>query len=254
MTAERRLRSSWRRLGQSIDAFLQSVDSGPAQSIWPEIEIAPEENCFNVSLTHPIVLHGWPVRARTRRSWRLVIAVDAHFSVGKDDPAELLGYGTRVSYFGTKQPREQTFIRLNSFHYDMDVSGLCGHPVFHAQPYKGIAPEKLRDVRLFEGFAVAEPETSNPSIQNIRIPTAQLDVLSVCVMLLADHFLQDNDESADRAFRSFILGSAVSQSPLRAQQQQRMIEFFNKVQHGGMDIRGCHWYPYDTVPEPTGKL
>lgn len=249
MTPERRLRNAWRRLGQSIDAFLQSVDSGTAQSIWPEIEITADGDSFNVTLAHPIILHGWPVRAKTRRSWRLVVAVDAHFSVSEADPAELLGYGTRVSYFATKRPREQLFRRLNSFHYDMDISGLCGHPVFHAQPYKGIAPEELHNVRLFEDFAVAEPEENITSIQNIRIPTAQLDVLSVCVMLLADHFLQENDESADRAFRAFVLDSAVSQSPLMARQEPRMMDFYQKVRHGGMDFRGCHWYPYDATIE-----
>jgi hypothetical protein len=245
MSTKRRFRNSWHDLGNSVRAFINDADAGAAQAHWPDLDLDDHEGILSARLAEPVVLHGWPPRAGSKKSLKLVIAIEARVSVVADEPSELHSYGTKVSYFCIRPDNLRKLCRLDSFHYDMDTRGLCGHPVFHAQPYSGIDAARMRAVEMFKDFEIDDANTEHGSIQNIRIPTAQLDLISVFAMLIADHFLHAADAEIDDAFTNFIKKSSIMKSPLMARTDPSIERFLHRVMDGGADVRSCHWYPYN---------
>lgn len=147
-------------------------------------------------------------------------------------PLQTVGFGTRVGYFRRRSARVE---HVFGVHYDMDKES-DGHPVFHGQ-----AGTMDRFIATLKARFHIEAEVDNvvaKLLRNVRMPTAQMDFMSVLTQLCADHLMGSKDEreaemmSAFESVRSacdFLLGAGHMLPQLNAGRATRC-------------YRSSHWY------------
>ncbi|MFI4994964.1 MAG: hypothetical protein ACHQAQ_04175 [Hyphomicrobiales bacterium] len=144
-------------------------------------------------------------------------------------------FQTRVAYFKEIEPRRLRHIY--GIHFDHDDK-LPAHPVFHSQissirELAGVVNDRYH--RTFEPVA-EEDDFVRGLLANVRIPTAHMDVFSVLLQVLGDHFVNEMSDamirksfdlltSASGTFKSCMTGA----SRLGAVLDQRC-------------FRASHWY------------
>jgi hypothetical protein len=89
-----------------------------------------------------------------------------------------------VNYFQVRESKRQTHLTLlESIHYDYveDPSSLKNHPIVHCQICNDFVGE------TFFGRGCEHSPTREKTHQHLRIPTANMDVVSVLLCIAADH-------------------------------------------------------------------
>lgn len=152
----------------------------------------------------------------------LYVVVDGTISVRRDDGDHKVlvtqGFKTQVAYFRESRGK---LSHVYGAHCDFALNEI-GHPVFHSQ-LRSFA-EHSRHVREnYNGVGVNEAkDLVNGLLQNVRIPTAQMDVFSVFLQLCADHLVgKSSGEQERQVFDELVkenrfLRGAASQVPQMA--------------------------------------
>lgn len=141
------------------------------------------------------------------------------------------GYATHVGYFrrGTSQLEH-----VYGVHYDFDTERPA-HPVFHAQ-LKSFAAEFEPHVREQFSISMEVDDRVKDMLQNVRLPSAQLDFFSLVVQLAADHLMWRDSGQVERdAFNDILKLDASIVGATRVSEALRV----------GAAIpchRAAHWY------------
>ena len=110
---------------------------------------------------------------------------------------------TKLSYFRKKVQvgvRHPHFEHCFGVHYDFD-DVLIGHPLYHSQfkPMMDHFDVVVRNFFLEEGAEYRLPDNKMEGIpRNVRIPTAQMDVFSVLLQIVADHGASESSTHDER--------------------------------------------------------
>lgn len=141
-------------------------------------------------------------------------------------------FKTRVAYF---RQRPQGLSHVYGAHCDFALNEV-GHPIFHSQLRSFCEYAEYVREHYDIGGDVDE-DLVRCLLQNVRVPTAQMDVFSVFLQLCADHLL--GKWSGDRQKQAFddlvkenrFLRGAASQAPHMTSQAAATC------------YRANHWYP-----------
>ncbi len=103
----------------------------------------------------------------------------------KKDNSKLTQSNVKINYFRFEETSKKTkLILIESLHYDYENNSvsLFNHPIFHCQSCNDYINEPFFDREC-------EVEVKRTFInQHLRIPTANMDMISVLLSIAADHF------------------------------------------------------------------
>lgn len=171
----------------------------------------------------------------------LYVVVDGSITVLPDesDRAGLVTeeFKTRVAYF---KQRQRGLDHVYGAHCDFALNEV-GHPIFHSQLRSFCEYAKLvRERYSVAGDASDDEDSVTRLLQNVRVPTAQMDVFSVFLQLCADHLLSKSSGAGQKsAFdqlvkKNKLLRGAASKAPQMTSQAAASC------------YRAHHWYPAAT--------
>ena len=230
----------WGEVTAALAKMGRSVNVRPDDGwrIFKPVDQSPGE--FEIG---PVVFNLPEVtRARGPRNLRREVALDLFIVVHgtilvRPDDKSAKGlltekFMTRVAYFRRKATG---LSHVYGTHCDFSLNEV-GHPVFHSQLRSYC--EYSQYVREQFGVAGTDDEDCVKGLlQNVRVPTAQLDVFSVFLQICADHLLgQSSGEEERRAFdmlksKGGFLRGAASQAPHLVSEAATSC------------YRATHWYP-----------
>lgn len=200
-----------------------------------------------------MLLRDVPERVNTANSKRLLVAVEGTFSLAVGTGLRVRSYGTRIVWLheerlGGSAPRLQF---RDGYHFDAEIRqcgpspavGLGGHPFFHAQ--RGCAINSLNLTGApTDGPVVVDRSSTSVGCQNIRIPTAQLDLVSALLMVVGSHLV--GDARGDSVF-SGLLQQA---EQIAWKHHMALTPRFSNMGATDPDFRGLTWYPPPTSRQP----
>lgn len=143
-----------------------------------------------------------------------------------------VGFSTHVGYFRRGNTHLQ---HVYGVHYDFEA-GKPGHPVFHAQ-LKSFATEFEPHIRDQFQITLEGSDRVKDMLQNVRLPSAELDFFSLIIQLAADHLIWEGSGNEDRNAFNDLLN--LDQGILGASQASARL-------CAGAAIpchRANHWYP-----------
>jgi hypothetical protein len=141
------------------------------------------------------------------------------------------GFSTEVGYFFHDH---SVFTHVYGAHYDFDLNAI-GHPAFHAQmksfaDFASFITEQFR----INGTVV---DLVKGLLKTVRVPSAQMDVFSVYLQILADHLVHERSAPEERAaFNTLLQKSGFCQGA--APLVPRLIRT-----EASQCYRARHWYP-----------
>lgn len=111
-----------------------------------------------------------------------------HCIYDQKDNSKLTQSNVRVNYFRTEETSYKTTLSLiESLHYDYEINSdsLRNHPIFHCQSCNDYIDGQ------FFGRQCNFKKIKTIVHQQLRIPTANMDMISVLLSIAADHFTVD---------------------------------------------------------------
>jgi len=159
-----------------------------------------EETSSTVEVRANDIVFKVPEDAKSKKTLYIclsgAILIEAPGGFGKSSDFRTTRFQTRVAYFRAKEALQHVY----GVHYDMDEERVA-HPVFHGQmrPFLDKSECVCRNYKL---DLVAENHMKGV-LQNVRIPSAQMDFFSVVTQICADHMLdKTSDDNSRKAFQS----------------------------------------------------
>lgn len=152
---------------------------------------------------------------------------------------KILNYNTAVQYCHKKDKYLQCIM---GYHYDGDVQTKeAGHPIFHMQFKNNILLEVIRDIEKdrYEKDNIKGVENSLER-DEIRIPTAQMDLYNTLVSIFSDHLYTDKDSTTLSQFKEFL--EAIEQILIPCETNQSFLY------QNGPQTSTCYsnrWYPIE---------
>jgi len=137
----------------------------------------------------------------------------------------------KVNYLELKDDGKEGEL-IESLHYDCDTEQSITHPIFHCQI----------DDSLIANYPSSELPLAEPTLgeglkrfKNVRIPTANMDLLSVMLSIMADHYTEDDFcKVLDNHYRT----KWCKNLPFFIHQQ-----FLDGIKHrDNQSLRSHHWY------------
>lgn len=171
-----------------------------------------------------------PERAR-KTSAKLYVVVTGTLTLVESPEGDLRtsSFATRVAYF---EVRDGSMYHSFGGHYDFDPT-LIAHPIAHLQ----ICSQMAFQSSIHEHFKVEEGlvQQDLPTWlhSRVRVPCAQMDVLSTLLQICADHLVNEKSSDEDKGIFSQLLSSC---APFKG--------------YGGPSECSCHravhWYERQT--------
>lgn len=218
---------------------------------WPELEEEDRgvEGKY-IAFKNPAVLWDAPLRktgvnSRARRA----IVMDGHFYFDGDifnrGGAHLEVYSTHKSSDGRW---EMKLIETMHFDFEYKLPQTAFHPMFHVQFGKSKRLDEAVIATIVCELARIKPDqlrldrSIETDTRDVRIPTPQMDYMSVLAMVIADYFCDSHCSSeVTTGFITLLRKVMLASNPARSSRQSKNLE-----QRWNPDQRGpfcaSHWY------------
>ena len=227
------------------------IEKRNAKARWPtltEEDKGADGKC--IAFDKPAVLWDAPLRKSSKDSRiRRAIVIDGHF-IFKDE--SLSSGGVHLELYSTTK-KDGGFVdmkMLDTMHFDFEPQSpqTAFHPMFHVQfgKSKRIGAAMISEIVSQMGGIQAQKlsldRTLDTPMRDIRIPTPQMDYMSVLAMVIADHFC-DVEWSSDvhKGFINLLRQVMHANNPARTSHQSRRLE-----SRWSPDLRApfcaSHWY------------
>jgi len=166
---------------------------------------------------------------------RIDILVQSTEKYVRDTDFQLTNSCVRVAYcnHGQKHDEVQTVLAL---HFDFDSKVDSAHPIFHVQHGPYDFPPLILDSIGFRKKIIPSSVATMPSI---RIPTAHMGLVSVLLLLAADHLAL----KPFNVFKGFVEKNDLSKWSVACSEVRALTE---KV---GINFQSHHWYTNVVGPE-----
>jgi hypothetical protein len=161
-----------------------------------------------------------------------IVSLDRHY-YEQNGLLRTVSFASRVGYFRQKGEYVQ---HVYGAHYDFSKDEL-GHPIFHAQ-LRSLA-EFASAIGQYSGGEVTLEDGGDYMkgvLKTVRVPSAQMDVFSLFLQIIADHLLWRNSSDADKSAFSDLLTKNRLIQGAAAQVQRLQVPPANKC------YRSVHWY------------
>ena len=195
--------------------------------------IADEKTEDQVNFEIALKLLDVPCRVEQSKCRNIDIYLKSRISyrVQSRKQKEIIDYHTEVQYC---KKENKTLTCIMGYRYDGDaVAKQYGHPIFHMHFKNNVLHRFIADIEK-EKFEVLELSTQERD--EIRIPTAQMDIINTFISIFADHAFSDKDSLE---FFTIFLDDA-----------NQFLTSCNTIQEklyqNGPQTESCHsnrWYP-----------
>lgn len=217
---------------------------------WPELLFtnAGEEG-FCVGFSDPVVLWDAPLRGSAGASLkRRAILMDGtfYFKEGNFDKG-----GAKLEVYSTIRKNGDCLVELlEAMHFDIepDVVQSPFHPMFHVQFGKNKNVDeagltaRIAELARIEPHRVKLDREKISHTRDIRIPTPQMDYLSMLIMVIADYFCEKNSANEVKAgFRSLLKRVMDSKNSARDGRQSKQLEKRWTMENSS-PFCASHWY------------
>ncbi|MDB5815308.1 MAG: hypothetical protein JWN23_2425 [Rhodocyclales bacterium] len=190
-------------------ALKKIVESRNARLHFPNLNIRQEDGLTCAMLSHPICIFDAPPKASTTRlssDKLIVIFVSGELKFADTETGSVLVESSCSAAFFKKTknvPANSLGLQMtDSLHFDAEVSNKLTpfHPIFHVQRGTSrISSDACKDV-LASLIHIDRDKIDVPFDDTVgilkspcfRIPTPQLDILSVLTLIIADYFCNTN--------------------------------------------------------------
>ncbi|MEE1889756.1 hypothetical protein [Pseudomonas carassii] len=217
---------------------------------WPDfIQVEKGDEGTFLEFAKPAIIWNAPYRASSRGNAKRAIAMTGSFNfkdgVFDKGSAHLEVYESSISM------GRLTLKILEAMHFDIEAGEkqTAFHPMFHVQFGKSKRWDDavLRD--RVQHLARMRPENIDivrdvqMPIRDVRIPTPQMDYLSVLVMVIADYFCEkDSANEVKIGFQSLLKAVMSSKNSARVGRQSQTLEQ-RWVNHTlDRPFAAGHWY------------
>ncbi|HEL4105873.1 TPA: hypothetical protein UM350_000481 [Stenotrophomonas maltophilia] len=232
--ALRKLRDAWDNASGFFQELGGVIYPGSATSIFVE-DSSRQPTTGTIPFKIKPIVFDVPERAKYRNE-RIFIVAKGRISVCAADTKTIRtkDFSTEVAYFRRQDDADKNVMKLDHVfgaHFDYAPSHK-GHPIFHAQMNDLDALKSA----VAEAHRVPTDDGSNYMsciLRNVRLPTAQMDILSLMLQLAADHLIYEKSQPdqmkalKDLAAQIRMLKSAADLvQPLTAEQCTRAVHWY----------------------------
>ncbi|SEI66740.1 hypothetical protein [Achromobacter sp. NFACC18-2] len=227
------------------------IEKKSSKAHWPPlISEKTGEDEIQISFAEPAVVWNAPMRGSSTGSRiKRTIVMSGHFSFSNNvlDKA-----GANVEIYETA-PADNggwSLTLLDAMHFDIEgkIFQTPFHPMFHVQfgKNKRIGEDDIRKIvcelsRLRPDQVTMDRSLETPS-RDIRIPTPQMDYMSVLAMVVADYFCDSHSGKEVRTgFRNLLRKVMHASNPARSSSQSRNLENRWNPEKTG-PFCASHWY------------
>lgn len=215
---------------------------------WPDMVLKPEGDGFKVEFPQPAILWNTPLRGSSRSSARRAIMMDGSFYF-KDAVFESGSACLEVYEIKAAQGKCELNL-LEAMHFDIEPDAAFQspfHPMFHVQFGKNNRwqlNELIERVATLNRMSTANVtinrELAMP-IRDVRIPTPQMDYLSMLVMVVADYFCEQKDRHEIKAGFKNLIHKVMDQNNMaRVGKQSETLE--RRWASPEKPFAAGHWY------------
>jgi len=222
-----------------------------AKASWPRLKEDTEgEEGKCIAFDKPAVLWDAPLRKTGRDSRiRRAILIDGHFHFSGD---AFSSGGVHLEVYSTTRKvdgyLEMTLLDTMHFDFEPSATQTAFHPMFHVQFGKSKRIEQEVIAEIVCGLGDIRPEklildrALNTPMRDLRIPTPQMDYMSVLAMVVADHFCDVHwSAEVNRGFIMLLRQVMHASNPARSSKQSRKLE-----ERWNPELKGpfcaSHWY------------
>lgn len=250
MSLDDDVRQRWNRILADLKVLLHKLD--PQSKVGGEVtdytivrdQLPAHQKPGMVSLKPKgfIVLENLPPRATNgpvNLSERVNIFVNGYL-VFNETTGVLEEYCTKVMYFCKSDPDRPMVLKpVDGFRCEMDITNEPSHPLFHMQRHNAVAQPDIQPEQRLNKYRLEDPLDGLFASQHIRIPTAQLDLLSIFVPLVADHFIvKGMPQNKLDLYKKFVKKTR----ELAPRVQEKFAPILTMVQEDKV-AHASHWYP-----------
>lgn len=215
---------------------------------WPELIAREEGEGFKVEFSQPAILWNTPLRGSSRSSARRAILMDGSFNF-KDAVFES-GSACLEVYEIKAAGGKCELTLLEAMHFDIEPDAAFQspfHPMFHVQFGKNNRwslhelVERVAALNRMEvGDVTINRDIAMP-IRDVRIPTPQMDYLSMLVMVVADYFCEKKDRHDVKAGFKNLINKVMDQNNIaRFGRQSKTLE--QRWVQAEKPFAAGHWY------------
>lgn len=231
------------------------IEKRSSKGHWPDLKAEQTgEGEILVSFTEPVVVWNAPMRGSSGNTLtKRAIVMGGQFSF----KGSILDNGAaHLEIYETAQDSGNWRMKLlDAMHFDIEAksSQTPFHPMFHVQFGKNKHIDEA-DVRRIVGKLGRIDENRIELIRSletrsrdIRIPTPQMDYMSVLTMVVADYFCDTHSAREVRTgFRNLLKKVMHDSNPARSSRQSRNLESRWNSQSNG-PFGAPHWYQESCV-------
>lgn len=190
------------------------------------LQITPRgSDLQHVSILEPIMFYNAPYKAGSRKGTaKRAIFVDGNFELAASVSGySLVAAACNLLVYDTEEVAGQSYVLTlaDSLHFDMENAQSQNdfHPMFHVQRgYSAmIGPDIVsRRAQVASRLTNDKIEVKNgaQSVENLRLPTPQMDLLSVLTTVIADFFCHKGSSRPEKDAFHELLKSLLSNKNL----------------------------------------
>ncbi len=117
-------------------------------------------------------------------------------------------YTTEALYCDHKAALPNRLTAVHGFHFDYENSAPQAHPIFHAHYDLSASKTWYTEIDTRIEIQNVDYIGSRREHRAIRIPTAQMDIFSVILMIVAGHWIRSTDPNATKSFSRLLESTA----------------------------------------------
>lgn len=220
------------------------------KAVWPELIMndAGEEGS-KLRFSEPAIIWNAPLRGSSKSASKRAIVMDGSFYF-KDETFDKGGASLEV-YSVTNAAGQCTLKLLEAMHFDIEPNTDQSpfHPMFHVQFGKNnhldlgaLEGKIVRLAKVQPGRIVIDRNINMPT-RDVRIPTPQMDYLSMLVMVVADYFCgSDSSNEVTLGFKKLLQTVKNPKNVARIGRQSRRLEERWAPHEGSTPFSAAHWY------------
>jgi len=188
----------WREVGNKVGHIVR--DQGGRLLFSEDLQVEQlASGDRKISILEPIMFYSAPYKGGSKKpSARRAIFIDGTFQLRiGGDTLDLVQAACNLAVYDTEEVAKQSYILklVDSMHFDMEDSQSQNefHPMFHAQrgystmiTRAKVVKRAMTATRLTEDQIEVIP--GDQSLEFMRLPTPQMDMLSVLATVVADVF------------------------------------------------------------------
>lgn len=218
--------------------------------LWPELIQADKgQDGILLEFSKPAIIWNAPYRASSKGTAKRAIAMTGSFSF-KDGVFDK-GSAHLEVYSSLMFEGRLKLTLLEAMHFDIEPgeAQTAFHPMFHVQFGKSkrwndmILRDQVNLVSRIKSENIEVVRDVQMPIRDVRIPTPQMDYLSVLVMVIADYFCEkDSANEVKNGFRTLLKAVMNSKNSARGGRQSQVLEQRWIDHSADRPFSAGHWY------------